>query len=113
MPPILFKLQLNGAPGRSTRLGIAPFMPELPLPGYSRLYISGITKDSSGVALGNCTVDLFRTIDDVLQQRTTSDGGGNYALDPVNNGNGPYYIVAYKVGAPDVAGTTVNTLLGV
>lgn len=84
-----------------------------PPPTYPRVLISGVTKDSTGAALPGCTVDLYRTIDKTWQQTVVSDGSGAYAFSPVNNGNGPYYIVAYKAGAPDVAGTSVNTLLGV
>lgn len=84
-------------------------LPPIHLP---RLIISGITKDSAGAVLAACSVHLHRTIDGSRVQSQTSDGGGVYAFDPVNNGNGPYYVVAYKAGAPDVAGTTVNTLLG-
>ena len=74
--------------------------------------ITGVTKDSTGVALGNCVVQLFRTGDDVLVQETSSDGSGNYTCNPPNNA-GYFYIVAYKAGSPDVAGTTVNTLAAV
>ena len=74
--------------------------------------ISGTTRDNTGVALGNCTVHLFRTTDDFEVQMTTSNGSGLFAFDPVNNGNGPWYVVAYLPGSPDRAGTTVNTLGG-
>lgn len=84
----------------------------LPLPTLAALYVSGVTKDSAGAVLGGCTVKLFRTADDIEVQESLSDGSGNYAFQPVNNGNGPYYVVAYKAGSPDVAGTTVNTVLG-
>jgi len=70
--------------------------------------ISGVTKDSTGAVLPACTVDLFRTADDVFVATTTSDGSGNYSFSLA--GGGTYYLVAYKAGAPDVAGTTVNTL---
>lgn len=72
--------------------------------------ISGVTKDAAGVALDNCTVQLFRTVDDSFRSEVISDGAGNYLLYP--DVTGPFYIVAYKVGSPDVSGTTVNTLTG-
>ena len=72
--------------------------------------ITGVTRDSSGVALGDCVVQLFRTSDDAIVTETVSDGSGNYAI--FAQGTGPFYVVAYKAGAPDVAGTTVNTLQG-
>lgn len=68
-----------------------------------------MTKDAAGAALGNCVVQLFRTPSDVLVIEKTSDASGNYWFD--NPGSGPFYIVAYKPGAPDVAGTTVNTII--
>lgn len=72
--------------------------------------ITGVTRDSAGAALGGCTVQLFRTIDDAFRSEVVSDGSGNYVLYP--DVTGPFYVVAYKAGAPDVAGTTVNTLVG-
>jgi hypothetical protein len=79
--------------------------------------ITGITKDSSGNVLANCVVELHRTIiptnTDVITivDRTTSDANGVFefrSAATVSN----YYLVAYKAGSPDVAGTTVNTLVG-
>lgn len=70
--------------------------------------ITGVTRDSAGVALGNCVVQLFRTLDDQIMFESVSDGSGNYTVHAI--GSGPFYIVAYKAGSPDVAGTTVNTL---
>ena len=75
------------------------------------LRIFGITKDSSGVPLGNCVVHLFRTSDDLEMDQGVSDGVGNYEFRGVSPA-ATYYVVAYKVGSPDVAGTTVNTLIG-
>lgn len=72
--------------------------------------ITGVTKDSAGVALAACTVQLFRTSDDSFRSGVVSDGAGNYTLYP--DVTGPFYLVAYKSGSPDVGGTTVNTLLG-
>lgn len=80
----------------------------LPAKYYS---ISGITKDSSGVELGNCTVHLIGTTDDKLYDQITSNASGAYefrSASPKQN----FYVVAYKVGSPDVAGTTANTLVG-
>jgi hypothetical protein len=71
--------------------------------------ITGVTKDSAGAALGGCTVQLFRTVDDSYRSEAISDGAGNYTLYP--DVTGPFYLVAYKPGAPDVGGTTANTLI--
>jgi hypothetical protein len=71
--------------------------------------ITGVTKDSAGSPLAGCTVQLFRTFDDAYRSEVVSDGSGTYVLYP--DVTGPFYLVAYKVGAPDVAGTSVNTLV--
>jgi hypothetical protein len=74
--------------------------------------VSGYTKDSVGTILPSCAVHLFRTRDDLLIDTGTSDAGGYYEFRtamPVET----YYVVAYKAGSPDVAGTTVNTVVGV
>lgn len=73
--------------------------------------ISGQTKDSTSTPIGNCTVELYETARDLLIEKTTSNGDGYYYF------KGPastitHYVVAYKAGSPDVAGTTVNTLTG-
>jgi hypothetical protein len=57
-------------------------------------------------------VDLFRTGGDIFVNTTTSDGSGNFTIVTPNN-SGTFYLVAYKAGSPDVAGTTVNTLTAV
>jgi hypothetical protein len=77
-------------------------------PFDNRCYpISGVTKDSTGAPLAGVTVDLFDTRTDVKLDSEVSDGSGAYVF---NVTSGPFYIVAYKAGEPDVAGTTVNTL---
>lgn len=72
--------------------------------------LTGVTKDSIGSALGGCTVNLFNSATNVLEQTVTSDASGNYSF--VVDKTQSYYEVAYKSGAPDVAGTTVRTLQG-
>jgi hypothetical protein len=82
-------------------------------PGYVVQYvISGVTKDSSGAALGNCIVSLFQTGVDSLLQRATSDPTtGAYSFSMFDAPGRTFYVEAYKAGAPDVAGATVNTLV--
>jgi hypothetical protein len=70
--------------------------------------ITGVTRDSTGAALGFCAVALF-IMPNTLANTTISDASGNYRFD--NPGSGPFYLVAYKAGSPDVAGTTVNTVV--
>lgn len=82
------------------------------LPSPTRvLTISGVTKDSSGVALGSCVVRLYRTLDDQQMESVTSDASGNFTLKSIGPAQ-TYYLVAYKPGGTDVAGTTLNTLTG-
>jgi hypothetical protein len=71
--------------------------------------LAGVSRDSSGAVLGSCTIKLFRTADDTLAAKTVSDASGNWSL-PVML-SGPFYLVEYKAGSPDVAGTSVNTLV--
>jgi hypothetical protein len=71
----------------------------------------GVTRDSTGAPLGVCDLDLYMTHADMLAAQATSDASGAFTF--WNPGSGPYYIVAYKAGSPDVAGTTVNTLIAV
>lgn len=78
--------------------------------GGGHLKISGVTKDSTGTPIPNALVQLFHTSDDAFVMQTTSDGAGNYVVyTPYGDG---HYCVAYLAGSPDVAGTTVNTLVG-
>lgn len=76
--------------------------------GFSSFSLSGVSRDSTGAILGNCVIDLFLTGTDILQQSTVSDASGNFWFSLM--APGPYYIVAYKAGSPDVTGATANTL---
>jgi len=78
--------------------------------GADMVYLSGITRDSSGNPLGNCMVQLFRTQDDLFVNEVISDNGGFYRVgSPYRNTQ--HYLVAYLAGSPDVAGTTLDTLV--
>jgi hypothetical protein len=92
-------------PGRRFLLG-EPFR-SVPFSSQND-FITGVTRDSTNAVLAGCTVDLFRTLTDERVAVTVSDQSGNYSFE--NPGSGPFYLVAYKAGAPDVAGTTVNTI---
>ena len=72
--------------------------------------IADVTKDSAGAALGGCTVHLFNAANNTLEQTAISDAAGNYSF--VVDKTKLYFTRAYKSGAPDVAGTSVNTLAG-
>jgi hypothetical protein len=79
--------------------------------GTLTAFISGVTKDQNSAPLASCVVNLFLTSTNTLVATTTSDGGGNYTLTFSAAITGPFYVVAYKAGSPDVAGTSVNTLV--
>lgn len=73
--------------------------------------ITGTTRTHTGVSLSGVTVKAYLTSDDTLVATTTSDTNGFYNIN--TPAFGPYYLVAYKDGEPDLSGTTVNTLLAV
>lgn len=75
----------------------------------TRYALSGVSRDNVGVALGDCTVMVFSNVDRTLIAETTSDGSGFWSV-PVVRG-WPFFLVEYKAGSPDVAGTSVNTLV--
>ena len=75
--------------------------------------ISGVTKDSTGAALGNCRVVCEETGRQVtapngmpVLRETTSDGSGNYTVSGLLNI--AHQLMAYKAGGTDVAGITRN-----
>lgn len=79
--------------------------------GAQRKKLIGTTRDGTGAVLGNCVVEGFLTATDVSVGKVTSDTAGYYELPTPYTG--AHYIVAYKTGSPDIAGTTVNTLIPV
>jgi hypothetical protein len=89
-------------------LGIAK-APHLSL-AFKMFSLTGRTLDSTSAALPGCRVEGFTTGSDIYIGDTVSDGSANYTL-PVGFNSGTFYLVAYLPGAPDVAGTTVNTLV--
>ena len=76
--------------------------------GTLNLRLTGVSRDSSGTALGACTVMLFRTQDRTLVAEMVSDASGNYSFSLLTGG--PFFLVEYKAGSPDVSGTSLNTL---
>jgi hypothetical protein len=74
-------------------------------------FVRGITRDSAGTPLPTCAVHLFRTSDDVEVGQTISDAVGYFEFVFTSDPAIMFYLVCYKAGAPDVAGTSVNTLV--
>lgn len=81
--------------------------------------ISLIAVDSSGAVMAGATIKAFRTSDDVANSLVgdtqegpdvISQADGAFVM-PVPNAD-PHYLVGYEAGSPDVAGTSVNTLIG-
>ena len=104
---------LPAGPKMLRRNGVVPRMPRRFIPTQSRpQLISGVTRDLNGNPLAACTVKLYRTYDDSVHEVVTSDANGNYTFSAIVDGSN-YYVVGYLPGSPDVAGTTVNTLVGV
>lgn len=109
---VLSNLGVGAGAQRASRRGRGPSMlGNLPVPGQPRLTISGFTLTGAGAALGTCVVQLFRTATDALVEESTSDGSGVFSFNPVGLGQ-LYYVVAYKAGTPDRAGTTKNIIAG-
>lgn len=76
--------------------------------GVANFRLAGVTRDSGANAVGGCRVELFLTATDTPVATTVSDTNGNFVFDGTSTG--PFYMVAYKAGGTDLAGTTVNTL---
>lgn len=76
----------------------------------TRWTISGTTRDSTGTALGNCRVVALETGrvavgESPVVGQTESDAGGVYSMTvPMNTA---YWLLGYKIGSPDVGGTTI------
>ena len=103
------------APGLGKRTGPNEAPAFQPMFGSARqrfsgnFSISGQTLDAAGSPLADCRVELNDSRNDVEYAETVSDGSGNYSFTlPWNSWN--WQIIAYKVGSPDVAGVTVDTL---
>lgn len=78
--------------------------------GQSMKKLTGTTRDSAGSPLGNAVVAIYLTAGDVWLRDCTSDLAGYYEAFSQFSGQN-HYLLAYKAGAPDVAGTTVTTLV--
>jgi hypothetical protein len=66
--------------------------------------------DSGATPVPNAVVQCFLAADDSFQRETTANADGYYEAGTDKVGQG-HYLVAYKAGSPDIAGTTVNTLV--
>jgi hypothetical protein len=79
----------------------------------ARKKLTGTTRGPGGAPLGGVSVQAIRAAGGVAADGTaTSDSSGYYEI-PVANPTGNYKVDAYLAGSPDVAGTTINTLIPV
>lgn len=76
----------------------------------SRRFIRGTVLDSDSNPVANAIVQGFVTSTDAYVGEVTSNGDGTYTLGTDTLPGVAHYLVAYKPGSPDIAGTTVNTL---
>lgn len=77
----------------------------------SRYGFTGYTQDVYGSPVSGVTVKCYHTADDVMVATTVSDTNGYYLV-TTPYGVDSHYLVFYKAGAPDIFGTTQNTLVG-
>ena len=86
----------------------------------SRFRVAGIARDRYGAVLAGCRVvvldsaKIARSDDQYANphvDEAVSDGSGAYSIQV--RGPGPYQVIAYKAGAPDVAGITRNDVMAV
>lgn len=74
-------------------------------------WIRGTCYDSVLAIAANATVQAFETSTDTYKGEGISLSDGTYYVGVPSSKATAHYLVAYKVGSPDIAGTTVNTLL--
>lgn len=80
--------------------------------GASGFYgFSGVTRDVYGTLIPGATVRLFRTSDSLLVSTVISDPVTGVFMAPTPYWPDAHFLVASKSGVPDVAGTTVQTLV--
>lgn len=72
-------------------------------------WLLGRCEDVSGNGSSGAFVQAFRTSDDAFAGEVQSLDDGTYMCPSPYPGVN-HYVVAYKPGAPDIGGTTVNTL---
>lgn len=72
-------------------------------------FIRGNCVDGSSNPVPGAVIQGFLTANDQYVGQTITDDGGYYQLGTYFFGQ-QHYLIAYKPGSPDIAGTTVNTL---
>lgn len=77
----------------------------------SKNFLRGLCVDASEVPVANAIVQAFVTATDAFAGEVQANTDGTYVLGVEQSKATAHYLVAYKPGSPDIAGTTVNTLL--
>lgn len=75
----------------------------------STFTLSGNCLDKNGSPVSGATVNVFDTATNTLQGTATSASDGTWTV--TLGIAGPLYAAAYHANSPDIAGTTVNTLM--
>jgi hypothetical protein len=76
----------------------------------TKRFFRGTCVNNLDVPVANAIVQGFITSTDVYIGEVTANTDGTYVLGTETIAGVAHYLVAYKAGSPDVAGTTVNTL---
>jgi len=77
----------------------------------SAKFIRGVCVDSAGAVVASATVCAYRSSDFAFAGTAVShQNDGSYAV-PTTFPGVNHFVTAYKVGAPDIAGMSVNTLV--
>jgi hypothetical protein len=76
----------------------------------SKRFIKGTCVDASDVPVANAIVQGYVTSTDAYVGEVQANNDGTYTLGTETLPGVAHYLVAYKPGSPDIAGTTVNTL---
>jgi hypothetical protein len=76
----------------------------------SKRFLRGTVQDSVGSPVNGALVQGFVTATDAYVGEVQSNLDGTYVLGTETRPGVAHYLVAYKPGSPDIAGTTVNTL---
>ena len=101
------KLKASRAQGRLN--GQPAVLRGLVAPEVVSYLISGVTRDSAGAPLGNCTVDLFSWPAKTLYGSVVSSGSGVYVL---SVGPGQLFRAVSYNANDTIAGSTAGTLSG-
>ena len=82
-----------------------------PQTGLYNTTLTGVTRDANGNPLGNCTVTLYRALDNSVVDIIVSDGSGNFSFSLAPT-SGTYYYRAVDL-TNLLVGTTLSNLVGV